>query len=80
MLNLTDSVKVIGNKVSGLNLDKKAHAAIERGIELLKGAGQEIPGVKLSKKEMFEYAAEILLAEIETTLRITKVVEEEMPV
>ena len=70
MIVLTESTKVQGNKVSGLNLDKKAHASIERAIELLKEKGQEIPNVKLNKKEMFEYAAEVLLAEIETTLGI----------
>ena len=75
MLVLNNAVKSQGNTVSGLNLDKASHEMIEEAIRLLKEAGQEIPGIKLNKKGLFEYGAELLLAEIKATLGIVEEVD-----
>ena len=75
MLVLNNATKVQGNTVSGLNLDKRSHEMIEEGIRLLKEYGQEIPNVKLNKKGLFEYGAELLLNEIKSTLGIVEEVD-----
>jgi hypothetical protein len=49
------------NKVSGMNLSMKAHEDIAEVMRLMDSKEMEIPGVKNTKKGMFEFAAYHLL-------------------
>ncbi len=59
------------NKVSGMNLSLKSHEEIAEVIRLLDIKKVEIPGIKNTKKSMFEFAAFHLLEKVRKMLGVT---------